>query len=243
MQTGCVSESLLFDGYHWKKKKKKSCASIIQLNASFFSVRTDSEIWYPVIYVLAVSAPAQLSYGITDKLYLQYFCTSLSMRHGDLCGRHQADGMCLISLTQRNETRMRFTNLQARLMAKDTVPTHTGGIFPLFKDNEMTMYSVQHQIETGFVGRMEGETVCSTCLLSLIRREKQLSFFVSELDAQKHSYLIYHCQIHLKTIVGSVVPQVIFQVHLDTKPTRTTHSCGLILSCYTCVICYMLVAL
>lgn len=23
-------------------------------------------------------------------------------------------------------------------MARDTVPTHTGGIFPLFKDNEMT---------------------------------------------------------------------------------------------------------
>lgn len=45
-------------------------------------------------------------------------------------GRRLADGMCLISLIQRNETRMRFTNLRARLMAKDTVPTHTGGIFP-----------------------------------------------------------------------------------------------------------------
>lgn len=92
--------------------------------------------------------------------------------------------MCLISLTQRNETRIRFTNLRARLMAKDTVPTHTGGIFPLFKDNEMTMYSMYHQMETGFLGggvRMEGETFYSTCLMPLIRREKQLSFFVAGL--------------------------------------------------------------
>lgn len=58
-----------------------------------------------------------------------------------VCGRHWADGMCLIFLTQHNETGMRFTNFRARLMARDTVPTHTGGIFPLFKDNEMTMYS------------------------------------------------------------------------------------------------------
>lgn len=59
----------------------------------------------------------------------------------------EADGTCLISLSQRNETGTGLTNLPARLMARDTAPTQTaggGGVSPLFKDNEMTMYSMYH---------------------------------------------------------------------------------------------------
>lgn len=40
---------------------------------------------------------------------------------------HEADGTCLISLSQRNETGTGLTNLRARLMARDTAPTQTGG--------------------------------------------------------------------------------------------------------------------
>lgn len=61
-----------------------------------------------------------------------------------MCGRRLADGMCPISLTHCNETRLRFSDLQSRLMAKDREPTHSEGIFPLFKDNEITMYSMYH---------------------------------------------------------------------------------------------------
>lgn len=42
--------------------------------------------------------------------------------------------------------------LGPRLMARDTVPTQTGGIFPLFKDNEMTMYSTIIRLRRGFGG-------------------------------------------------------------------------------------------
>lgn len=61
-----------------------------------------------------------------------------------MCGRRLADGMCPISLTQYNETGLRFSDLQSRLMAKDRKPTRSEGIFPLFKDNEITMYSMYH---------------------------------------------------------------------------------------------------
>lgn len=74
-------------------------------------------------------------------------------------GGRWADGTCLISLTQHNETRMRFTSFWAQLRARDTVPTHTGGIFPLFKDNEMTMYSTMIRQRQGFRGRDGGRNV------------------------------------------------------------------------------------
>lgn len=61
-----------------------------------------------------------------------------------MCGRRLADGTCPISLTQCNETRLLFSDLQPCLMAKDREPTHSEGIFPLFKDNEITMYSMYH---------------------------------------------------------------------------------------------------
>lgn len=60
------------------------------------------------------------------------------------CGGLEADGTCLISLSQRNETGTGLANLQARLMVRDMAPTQAGGIAPLFKDNEMTMYSMYH---------------------------------------------------------------------------------------------------
>lgn len=44
-----------------------------------------------------------------------------------VCEGREADGTCLISLSQRNETGTGLTNLQARLMARDTAPTQTGG--------------------------------------------------------------------------------------------------------------------
>lgn len=69
-------------------------------------------------------------------------CTAKARSH--MCGRRLADGMCPISLTQHNETRLRFSDLQLLLMAKDRKPTHSKGIFPLFKDNEITMYSMYH---------------------------------------------------------------------------------------------------
>lgn len=68
-------------------------------------------------------------------------------------------------------------------MGRDTMPTHTDGVFPFFKDKEMTMYSTIIRQRQGLGGWMEGETFYSTRLLSLIRRIKQLSFFVSVLNS------------------------------------------------------------
>lgn len=87
-----------------------------------------------------------LIYFCADLLFKSFFLCKLAWPwHGHICVEGVlADGMCPIFLTQRNETRLRFSDLQSRLMAKDRKPTRSEGIFPLFKDNEITMYSMYH---------------------------------------------------------------------------------------------------
>lgn len=111
---------------------------------------------------------SSLSYGATAEHFQLVW-----LKHGSMCAEGVwADGTCLRSLTQRNETGMRFTRLQARLRARNTLPTHAGGIFSLFKDNEMTMYSTVIRYRQGEerLGGVEWGTFCSTCLLPLIRQ-------------------------------------------------------------------------